>query len=450
MHGAFVRATMIGGEAMRERLESLLRRFTVRQRMLAILLILLLPLAVLSAVSMVVLNEQETAFRDTVEESVHALIPLTTLEYYLQQALVDEMLAESSDRVPDFAHLTNNVDRSFSRIQLGADDRDIPRNVLDQAHRDWLQARPSVRRLVEQVHARRALDAKTDARVRKDLEDAIADVSRARSHLSDVLRARYRRAAAQRSGQLHWLLWSWVITLAVAGLLATLFLRSLLRPVRALARAAQQVQHGETGVRVEVRGRDELAVLGECFNRMSSYWEATRESLQTEATRDALTGVLNRRGIMACLHAEVERHRALGRPLSLFAMDLDRFKMINDHYGHSTGDRALEWIAGTLRGMLREPDHLGRYGGDEFIAALPETGHEEAVAIARRIHAAVLEASRREDVRPGLSIGVATLPDDGDSVQALMDVADARLYAQKRHRGAWQASGAGPGDEPGA
>ncbi len=435
---------------MGERFEVLLRRFTLRQRMLAILLILLLPLAVLSTVSMVVLNEQETAFRDTVEESVHALIPLTTLEYYLQQALVDEMLAESSDKVPDFAHLTNNVDRSFSHIEVGADARDIPRNVLDEAHRDWLQARPSVRRLVEQVHARRVLDPKTDARVRKDLEGAIADVSRARVHLSEVLRARYRRAAAERTGQLHWLLWSWLVTLATAALLATLFLRSLLRPVRELARAARQVQDGETGVRVEVRGHDELAVLGECFNRMHDYWEATRESLQTEATRDALTGVLNRRGIMGCLHSELERHRALGRPLSIFAMDLDRFKMINDHYGHSTGDRALEWIASTLRSMLREPDHLGRYGGDEFIAVLPETGHDDAVAIAQRIHAAVLEVSRREDVRPGLSIGVATLPRDGDSVQALMDVADARLYAQKRHRGTWQATADDPGDEPGA
>jgi len=419
---------------MGKRLEALLRRLSVRQRMMAIIAVLLLPLAVLSAVSMMVLNEQEMAFRDSVDESVHGLLPLTTLEYYLQQALVDELLAESNDSVPDFAALTQNVDNSFSSIDVGVDGKDVPKEVLEDAQKSWLQARPSVRRLVEQVHARHASDAVTSLNTRSELEQAIRDISKARVSLSDAIRARYERAAMQRRDQLRWLMWSWLITLTTAALLAVVFLRSLLRPLQALTHAARHIEEGQTGVRVDVDGRDELAVLAECFNRMTANWEATHADLKTEAIEDPLTGVLNRRGILSRLDAELERHRLHGQPLSVLAMDLDRFKFINDHYGHSMGDRALAWVAETLRGMLRENDHVGRHGGDEFIAVLPLTSHDKALEIAHRIGTVIREGAAREAAYPEITIGVATMPEDGDKLESLLEAADSRLYAQKHRR----------------
>lgn len=415
-------------------LEVMLRRLSVRQRMTVIIALLLLPLAVLSTVSMIVLNEQEMAFRDSVEESVHGLLPLTTLEYYLQQALVDELLAESHDSVPDFAALTRNVDNSFSNIQLGTNSADVPKQVLDDARNAWMQARPSVRRLIEQVHAQHLSGAVASLHTRAELERAIQDISSARVSLSGVLKARYEKAAAQRISQLHWLMWSWLISLTVAGLLIVIFLRSLLRPLQALTDAARRIEEGQAGVRVEVDGRDELAVLAECFNRMTANWETTQSHLQTEVIKDTLTGVLNRRGILSRLDAELDLHRLRQQPLSVLAMDLDRFKFINDHYGHSTGDRALTWVARTMRGMLREHDHLGRHGGDEFIAVLPNTNHADALDIAARISQLVREGAAREAAYPGVTIGVATMPEDGDQASSLLEAADARLYAQKKRR----------------
>lgn len=414
--------------------EMLLRRLSVRQRMTAIITLLLLPLAVLSAVSMMVLNEQEMAFRDSVEESVHGLVPLGTLEYYLQQALVDELLAESNDSVPDFAALTQNVDNSFSSIRVGMDDKDMPKGVMDDAQKAWLQARPSVRRLIEQVHAQHSMGTLAGLNTRTELERAIQDISSARASLSGVLKARYEKAAAQRKSQLHWLMWSWLITLTAAGLLVVIFLRSLLRPLHALTHAARCIEEGQTGVRVDVDGRDELAVLGECFNRMTANWEATQTGLRTEAIEDPLTGVLNRRGILFHLDAELDLHRLRHQPLSVLAMDLDRLKFINDHYGHSMGDRALAWVASTMRGMLRENDHLGRHGGDEFIAVLPNTSRAGAQEIASRISEVIREGAAREAGYPEITIGVATAPEDGDRAAALLEAADCRLYAQKKHR----------------
>ncbi len=419
---------------MGKSLEVLLRRLSVRQRMMTVIAVLLLPLAVLSAVSIMVLNEQEMAFRDSVEESVHGLIPLTTLEYYLQQALVDELLAESNDSVPGFAALTQNIDNSFSSIGVGMDSKDMPADILEDAQKSWLQARPSVRRLVQQVHTQHVSDAATNLHTRMELEQATRDISNARVSLSDVLRVRYEKAVAQRKTQLHWLVWSWVLTLTAAALLAMVFLRSLLRPLRALTQAARRINEGHEGVRVEVGGRDELAVLADCFNRMTANWESTQAGLKTEAIKDPLTGLLNRRGILSQLDTELERHRLSAQPLSVLAMDLDRFKLINDHYGHSMGDRALAWVAETLRGILRENDHLGRHGGDEFIAVLPLTSHAKALEIAQRIGAVIREAAARVAVYPEITIGVATMPEDGDEAKSLLEVADSRLYAQKHRR----------------
>ncbi len=419
---------------MGKSLEVLLRRLSVRQRMMAVIAVLLLPLAVLSAVSMMVLNEQEIAFRDSVEESIHGLIPLTTLEYYLQQALVDELLAESNESVPGFAGLTQNIDKSFSSIGVGMDSKDVPEDVLEDAQKSWLQARPAVRRLVQQVHTQHVGDAGTSLHTRAELEQATRDISSARVSLSNVLRVRYEKAATQRKNQLHWLMWIWVVTLTAAALLAMVFLRSLLRPLQALTHAARCINEGQAGVRVDVCGRDELAVLADCFNRMTANWETTQANLKTEAIKDPLTGLLNRRGILSRLDAELELHQRRRQTLSVLAMDLDRFKFINDHYGHSMGDHALAWVAETLRGILRENDHLGRHGGDEFIAVLPQTSHAKALEIALRISAVVREAAAREAVYPEITIGVATMPEDGDQAATLLEAADSRLYAQKHRR----------------
>ena len=99
-------------------IELILRRFSVGQRIGLIIVLLLTPLATLSAVSAAVLNQQEMALRDSVEESLHMLLPLTTLEQLLDRALVDELEAQSHKSVPGFASLTENIDHSFTTVEI--------------------------------------------------------------------------------------------------------------------------------------------------------------------------------------------------------------------------------------------------------------------------------------------------------------------------------------------
>ncbi len=416
-------------------LEDRLRRFTVGERIAMIVGLLLLPMAVLSVVSVIVVNHQELSFRESVQESIDTLLPLTTLERYLERAQVDELEAQTDTAVPNFATLTRNIDDTFSSIETTAQRSDLPPGLITAAQRAWQAARPSVQRLIKNVHPLANASATlSNHQTQKDLRQAIRDVNRARRHLAGIVRARYSRAAAMRRGELIWLSVGWALTLAVATVFVILFLYSILAPIKRLERAAQHLGSGRTDVHVPTLGSDELTDVAERFNDMAAYWRETRQALVTANALDPLTGVLNRRGISEALEAELAAHQHRRRPLSVFLMDLDRFKDINDTFGHSAGDRALVWITEKMRESLRDDDHLGRYGGDEFVAVLPNADHERARHVAQRLEQTIRQAALRERAYPTLTIGVASAPEDGWTAGELIARADERLYAAKHQR----------------
>ena len=175
--------------------------------------------------------------------------------------------------------------------------------------------------------------------------------------------------------------------------------------------------------------------------------EAANLRLESLVTTDPLTNLLNHRAIMSAFDQEVERARRFGRIFSVLFIDLDHFKAINDSYGHAAGDTTLKEFAGLIRIGLRGVDVLGRWGGEEFLAILPEIGVDEAAACAERIRETV--ASFRFSVGGGshltCSIGVASYPVHADSRGLLIELADHAMYAAK-HLGRNQVRRA---DEPG-
>jgi diguanylate cyclase (GGDEF)-like protein len=152
-----------------------------------------------------------------------------------------------------------------------------------------------------------------------------------------------------------------------------------------------------------------------------------RRRLADMSRTDPLTGCLNRRGFDERLQAELDRNRAKGGELTLVVADLDRFKEINDTYGHLVGDNLLGWTGRTLGDRVRGRDVVGRLGGDEFAMILVDTGAEGAALSVRRFREALV------DVAPG-SFGVATHPVDAATIDELKVVADRRLYEDKTGR----------------
>jgi diguanylate cyclase (GGDEF)-like protein len=160
--------------------------------------------------------------------------------------------------------------------------------------------------------------------------------------------------------------------------------------------------------------------------------------LQRDARTDSLTGLANRRAMQESGRVELKRAKRAGSPVSVLLCDLDHFKGINDRYGHEAGDAALVQVAGVLRGALRESDALGRWGGEEFIAVLPQTDAAGAAEVAERMRVAI-EGTAFVGVRERttISVGAATSQDVDEPSSAwegLVKAADQFLY-QAKHEG---------------
>jgi diguanylate cyclase (GGDEF)-like protein len=229
------------------------------------------------------------------------------------------------------------------------------------------------------------------------------------------------------------------------GLLAYVLGLLLVRPIERLASGAKEVADGNFDVKLPVLTGGELGYLTEGFNKMVERLREGRQKLdetneelrQTNAQlenlsrTDPLTGLFNRRHLMATLDDEIRRSSRSNRAFSILMIDVDHFKTYNDAFGHQAGDEALRKVAAVLRATLREVDCPARYGGEEFLALLPETGIVQAVEVSERVRD-LLAKEQLKGRSVTVSIGVAEFPAHGGSLESLIASADAALYRAKR------------------
>ena len=181
---------------------------------------------------------------------------------------------------------------------------------------------------------------------------------------------------------------------------------------------------------------------------MEEALRAANRRLAEQASRDTLTGLYNRGYFHEVLEREMARALRYGDVLAVIMIDLDGFKEVNDEHGHATGDKVLVEIARLLRPHLRDGDVLARFGGDEFVALLPNTEGAAAAIVAERLRMAIAQRGYGPDesARVTMSGGIATSEDVSDVERSATDVllsrADAALYASKGAKGdqitAWQ------------
>ncbi len=179
-------------------------------------------------------------------------------------------------------------------------------------------------------------------------------------------------------------------------------------------------------------------------NLQKARYELTKKQQQLEqalnqleqlARIDELTQVLNRRSIMGYLHEEIERSTRYPAHVSILLIDIDFFKQINDRYGHQTGDEVLRSTAGLLQQSIRATDHLGRYGGEEFLCILPMTEPDAAAELAerlgQRISSAHYAVADTVNFYVTISSGVAGFDWQTDTISTLIAHADDALYQAK-------------------
>lgn len=181
-----------------------------------------------------------------------------------------------------------------------------------------------------------------------------------------------------------------------------------------------------------------LSALGDQFGGAVERARLFKE-IHKLAITDSLTGLYNRRHFFTVASQEFERSRRYGHSFTLAMIDLDNFKNINDHYGHLSGDQALVAVAQLCQRMVRRVDTVGRYGGEEIVILMPETGEVHALRALERLRAAVEQMpveTPRGQVSLTISAGVtrvASLAETDLTLEALLDQADRALYQAKQN-----------------
>jgi len=236
--------------------------------------------------------------------------------------------------------------------------------------------------------------------------------------------------------------------------LSVLVAHWIVSPINQLASATQRFAKGDMGIRVNFHRTDEIGHLGDAFNGMAdelarSHDQLVRLNAELEsrviertqqlkelASKDPLTGLYNRRFFSESLNRQFSQAWRYGSDLSCLMLDLDDFKVINDNYGHKMGDDILIGAAAAITKELRAADLGTRYGGDEFVILMPQTGATDAYTVAQRISATFNEFIQTyyPDLGVGLSIGVASMRAVSSSnSEALVVAADRALYQAKEN-----------------
>ncbi len=232
-----------------------------------------------------------------------------------------------------------------------------------------------------------------------------------------------------------------LVALGVLGLLlliggSILIAIGITRPIDALLQAVRRIRRGDYSIPIDMHRSDEIGILAQGLDHMRAGIAEREQQILKLAYEDSLTQLPNRSQFGERLQREILLAAAEQRTLSIFVMDLDRFKYVNDTLGHSVGDHVLSEVAARLRNLMREGDCVARLGGDEFAVLVPTGEQERIVDLARSIITALEQpidfAGQPLDV--GASIGIALYPAHASDPQTLMRNADIAMYVAKRNR----------------
>lgn len=205
----------------------------------------------------------------------------------------------------------------------------------------------------------------------------------------------------------------------------------ILEALSILIKSLHKVQQTEDfGIRIKTKSNDEFSQLGFSINQLLDFTDRIIKQKDELASIDVLTGVMNRRSFMTLVNQEVSRSRRYKTPLSLIFCDIDKFKLINDEYGHNIGDEVLQVFAQSIKLHIRESDLFVRWGGEEFIILAVDTDKTNTAKLAENLRKTIMEIKVSSIEQITCSFGVAELKND-ESFEQLCERADQAVYDAK-------------------
>jgi diguanylate cyclase (GGDEF)-like protein len=400
-----------------------------------------LPLAASAVIGFVILHRGIVAdFRDVATRQREQVRPLQHVQLDLWET-TDPVLLYLGDHDPAeqaaYRQLRERIESGFAGLHAALAGDGGARLLVDRARADWTEAD----RIAGEILSRRWMPGDPNGmaagrRFETTIAASIDRLSAVERNLTASVDADYHDA--DRSFErVEWVAAiAAVVSIALMAAGAFVIGRILLASVDRLVEGAARFAAGDRDHQIEVRVPPELSRVADEFNRMVLRIKDSEAALAELARRDRLTGLLNRRAMDESLADAMARRRRLDQDVAVLMLDIDRFKQINDRYGHPAGDQVLQRVAKAAASCVREVDEVFRLGGEEFVVLLHDADRAEAMVTAERIRSTIAAkpvSIGAEEVPVTVSIGVAVAGNEADA-DSVLAAADAALYRAK-HEG---------------
>ncbi|MFV1997670.1 MAG: diguanylate cyclase [Acidiferrobacterales bacterium] len=411
---------------------------TIRNRLFLALAGMLVPLAILSITIFAFLNQTADIVQETLVDPIAEVNETTFLKNLLYQAAMpasDYLVHGSFKERVRFRQLEEKIEKQFSHLKSS---RDLPTNqkqLLAQTYGKWTLANEMSSDILQrEPPLDHRLGAATQERLEGLFRHATDLVDKMHSNAEEALRKGAKLSGQGKKRIEKTTIYIILIGLSIMLIIEYLVVRSILRPLQKLEDGVLGIAKGDYDRQVSIDTDDEFGRLAASFNDMATNLKKAHTELEQLSMQDGLTGILNRRALEQALESEAARARRFGKEFSLVIFDIDNFKKVNDTYGHLFGDDVLIAIIREVEKHMRPVDVFGRYGGEEFVIIMPETGIEGAAASTERLRGVIeymnLKDEHGQDVPVSASFGVAC-SSEGIVGNDLLELADKRLYHAK-------------------
>lgn len=323
-----------------------------------------------------------------------------------------------------------DIDMLFDDVMMSSLAMSYRQYGLEDAVQEWQALR-------ERMFAGRQADTPSTesdiAQSLKRIEDAIG---RFQSTVHSETRSSLYNSLQERKDSILLIAATSFFGLLLSLTAIVLMYLAIFDPMRKIRKSAEQILAGDLTHRVENRDTGELGRIAEAFNCMAGMIKSNQTSINLHTIHDALTGLINRREFKVRLSTELERARRYSKPFALMMVDIDNFTLVNESWGHVSGDEALRIVAVTLSREVRPVDTVVRYGNDDFVIILPEIGVDDALNTGERLRQCIEdhEITLLRGSKPmhlTVSIGISIYPDDGESIEDLLENVTASLENAK-------------------
>ena len=393
---------------------------------------MLLPLVGMGLGAFVLL-EQAIQFLDEIEEEAsEELLPTAHLRQLLSRAyrpVKDYIIHGGQEEREEFLRLAEQVDQSFDEVLSASLDVPEEADLLLDAQELWArETEVSKEILMLADPADNELVMKKMAIMDDHFDQVLTSVERANVLMLHEMES-YSHVAREYFQRVYVLAIGAIAIGVIISIVAVLLIaRSILHPLQTLQLGARRLGSGSLSHRIGRLSTDEFGELALAFDNMA-------DRLEEMAARDSLTRLFNRREFLRYLTAELERSERYHHSMAVLMLDIDHFKSVNDQHGHQVGDEALKAMAARISRNVRSVDHVSRYGGEEIILILPETGRQEALSMADQLRARIeketFQLPSGLEIALTASIGVAVFPADARTESQLVAAADAAVYEAK-------------------